>query len=46
MADNTKEAEILERLAKVEQKVNNQCEKCKYVTNDFEYKIKETKGIL
>ena len=40
------EMEILERLTKVEQKVNNQCEKCKYITGDFDYKIKETKGIL
>jgi methyl-accepting chemotaxis protein len=40
------EIEILERLAKVEALVKNQHEKCKYVCNDFENKIQETKEIL
>ena len=39
-------AEIKQRLATVEQKINNQCEKCEYVTKDFHIKLKETNEIL
>lgn len=39
-------AEIKQRLAKVEQRVQNQCEKCSYVTGDLSSKVQETKDIL
>lgn len=39
-------AEIKQRLATVEQKIENQCEKCAYVTRDFNNKLKETSDIL
>jgi septal ring factor EnvC (AmiA/AmiB activator) len=39
-------AEIKQRLATVEQKIENQCEKCAYVTKDVNSKIKETSDIL
>lgn len=44
--DAKMESEILERLAKVEQKVNNQCEKCEYVSKDMNKKITDTQELL
>lgn len=39
-------ADIKQRLATVEQKVQNQCEKCTYVTGDLAAKVQETKDIV